>query len=88
MSSRRRHPVYAAGIIERVDGQLLIALLPSPPEPANRLWSFPRGRARDDESPEAAMRRLAQQQLGLAVEIVVGQPPLRESIDGAVAEMR
>ena len=87
MPRRERGPIYAAGIIERVDNDLLIALPPSEPDAA-RLWVFPRGRARDDESPEAAMRRIAQEQLGLTVEVVVGQPPVREAIDGATVEIR
>ena len=34
------------------------------------------------------MRRIAKEQLGIAVEIVVGQPPLLSEIDGAEAELR
>ena len=75
-----------AGIIERHDDHLLI-VLPLEDED-RRLWQFPRGRAGPDESPEAAMRRTTREGLGLEVEIVVGQPPLIERIDGVEVELR
>ena len=40
------------------------------------MWQFPRDTAEVGESPEAAMRRLALDDLGLGVQIVVGQPPV------------
>ena len=77
----------AAGIIERYDGHLLIALPPGGDERL-RLWEFPRDVVRSDESPEAAMRRVAREQLGVEVEIVVGQPPISVRLEGVEVEMR
>jgi ADP-ribose pyrophosphatase YjhB (NUDIX family) len=55
---------------------------------ATRVWQFPRGLATPQESAEAAMRRVACEQLGVDVEIIVGQPPLVQTIDGREVEMR
>ena len=86
MSLRRTKTVFVAGIIERHDNHLLIAL---PAEDRDRrLWQFPRGPAERGESPEAAMRHIARDHLGLRVEIVVGQPPLSECIDTVEVELR
>jgi ADP-ribose pyrophosphatase YjhB (NUDIX family) len=90
MKKRRkpsRWPLFAAGVIERFDNDVLICL-PRRPEGADRLWEFPRGLAREDESPEAAMRRFAREVLGIEVEIVVGQPPLVEQAEGREIELR
>ena len=84
---RRRRPLYAVGIIERPDHHVLIALA-SGREEQGRLWQFPRGPAEPNESVEAAMRRVARQEFGIEVEIVVGQPPLVEEIDGKAVELR
>lgn len=84
---RRRRPLYAAGIIERLDHHVLIALA-SGSEEHGRLWQFPRGPAEPNESAEAAMRRVARQELGIEVEIILGQPPLVEDIDGQAVELR
>jgi ADP-ribose pyrophosphatase YjhB (NUDIX family) len=75
------------GIIERHDNHVLI-VLPSSPDDPTRLWQFPRGLANIDESPEQAMRRIADEQLGIGVEIVVGQPPVAAEINGREVEMR
>ena len=82
-----RRPRVAVGIIERHDNHVLI-VLPSPPDDQTRLWRFPRGFADADESPEQAMRRTAYEQLGIHVEIVVGQPPVTAMLDGREVEMR
>lgn len=78
---------YAAGIIERHDNSLLI-VLPAEQVEGARCWRFPRGSVREGEPPEAAMRRIAKEQLGFAVEIVVGQPPVMTNLEGAEVEMR
>jgi len=97
MSKRIRRPIYALGIIERHDNHILIARHyddgpsydPSPDrEEIVTPWRFPRGPAEPDESPEAAMRRIARTQLEIGVEVVVGQPPVIGSIDGREAELR
>ncbi len=69
-----RKPRVAVGIIERHDNHVLI-VLPSTPDDQTRLWQFPRGLANIDESPEQAMRRIADEQLAIHVEIVGGQRP-------------
>jgi ADP-ribose pyrophosphatase YjhB (NUDIX family) len=80
-------PKFAAGIIERHDNHVLIAL-PRTNAQHPREWQFPRGAVRPDESPEAAMRRIAPETVGLTVEIVVGQPPLLAPIEGREVELR
>lgn len=86
MRPRPLRTMLAAAIIERADNQILIVL------PATndglRKWMFPRGAARPDESAEAAMRRVAHEQLGLTVELVIGQPPIMATVDGSPAEVR
>ena len=79
-------PLYAAAIIERADNHILIAI-PAETEPA-RQWIFPRGRAEPNESAEAAMRRIARDQLGLFVELVIGQPPFVAEVDEVPCEIR
>lgn len=89
MKSRRQkhgHPMVAAAIVERFDNHLLIAL-PSLDDP-KREWQFPRVRVEEDESPESGVRRCCRHQLGLTVEVVVGQPPLRFEIDGDECDVR
>ena len=61
---------YVAAIIERHDNHILIARLTTD-EGVEPLWCFPRGRATDEETPEAAMRRITKDDLGMNVEIVV-----------------
>ena len=88
MKSRApRRPRVAVGIIERHDNHLLI-VLPSTPDDQTRLWQFPRGLAGADESAEQDMRRTTYEQLGIHVEIVVGQPPVTAMLDGREVEMR
>ena len=87
MAKRARTPRYAAGIVERPDNHILIATSEGSAA-TERLWHFPRGAVAPDESPEAAIRRIAEDELGLTIEIVVGQPPLRCRIDGKEAELR
>ena len=79
-------PRYVAAIIERADNHVLIALPRDTGE--NRQWMFPRGLADPKESAEAAMRRIAPEQLGLFVELVIGQPPFLCEIAGHPAEVR
>lgn len=79
--------MYAAGIIERFDNSILIVTRSDPKDP-NRCWLFPRCPVADDESPEAAMRRLGREQLGVFVEIVVGQPPILAELEQGTVELR
>ncbi|MGD2108409.1 MAG: NUDIX domain-containing protein [Phycisphaerae bacterium] len=84
---QRPTATYAAGLIERHDNHILIATFEGP-ETLTRLWHFPRGRINKGESPETAMRRIANRNLGIDVEIVVGQPPIVAEVDGEQAELR
>lgn len=87
MTKSRLGRPYVAAIIERHDNHILIARL-SKGDPDDRLWCFPRGRAKGGESPEAAMRRVTKEEIGIEVEIVVGQPPLVQDIAGERVEVR
>ena len=82
-----RRPQLAAAIIERHDNHVLIALPESQAE-GSRWWRFPRGPVRDGEPAEVAMRRIAKEQLGLEIEIVVGQPPIIAPLQDAEVELR
>jgi ADP-ribose pyrophosphatase YjhB (NUDIX family) len=87
MTTRHRREVYTAAIIERSDSHLLIAL-PKEQEDSSRLWQFPRGPADRRETPEAAMRRIAKEKLGVTVEIVSGQPPIVWETNAREVELR
>lgn len=87
MTPRRPRTTLLAAIIERVDNHILIAL-PVDEAAATRRWQFPRGLPQEKESPESAMRRIAQENLGLSVDIVIGQPPLPCEVDGESIEIR
>lgn len=87
VGKRFRRALYVAGVIERLDNHVLIAL-PQEESDTARRWQFPRGLAKPHESPEAAMRRVAEEKLGLFVEIVVGQPPLLCQLSGKEVEVR
>jgi 8-oxo-dGTP pyrophosphatase MutT (NUDIX family) len=87
MTRRSKSAIWVAAIIERHDNHVLIAL-PKEQVEASRLWQFPRGLLRAPESPETALRRVVQEDLGIAVEIVVGQPPIECILEGVPAEVR
>ncbi|MBL8878163.1 MAG: NUDIX domain-containing protein [Phycisphaerales bacterium] len=40
-------------------------------------YEFPGGRVADRESPEAALRRLCREQLGVTIDFQIGQPPFQ-----------
>ena len=82
-----QRPIYSACILERSDNHLLIAKITQ--DAGNEAaWRFPRGPAEASESPEAAMRRIAKHDLGVEVDMTVGQPPLIMEIDGQQVELR
>ncbi len=90
MARSKSSKPYVAAIIERQDNYILIV---RSSELSNSTgdgprWAFPRGRVKGDESPEAATRRTTREDLGIEVEIVVGQPPLVEEIGGERVELR
>lgn len=82
-----RLPRYSVGLIERSDQHYLI-VLPEQPESANRLWGFPQGEVKSDESPEGAMRRIASERFGLAIDVLVGQPPYAAMREETTVEIR
>ena len=82
---RRGRPIAAAGIVERHDGCVLIC---RPDDGERRRWEFPCGLARDDESPEEAIRRIAWQRARLRLDIHVGQPPLMGQLGDREVEFR
>ena len=82
----KRQPIFVSALVERFDGFVLICRPHGADHP--RRWEFPGGLARDDESPEAAMRRLATERAGIHIEISVGQPPLLGHRDGQELEHR
>jgi len=87
MTQRTGRPLHVAGLIERHDNHVLI-VLPAPDTGLSRQWQFPRGPAAAGESAETAMRRVAEERLGIGVEIVVGQPPVAATVDGCDIELR
>ena len=87
MSQRNRLPIVTAAIVEQHDNSILI-VCGSEDDERTRQWRFPRGDAKPGEAPETAMRRVAQADLGLVVEIVVGQPPISVEIDNRAVELR
>lgn len=87
MTRRSPRAIWVACIIERHDNHVLIAL-PKEQVETSRLWQFPRGRLRGPESPESALRRVVQEDLGIAVEIVIGQPPIECTLEGESVEVR
>ncbi|MCH7596314.1 MAG: NUDIX domain-containing protein [Planctomycetes bacterium] len=80
-------PSYAAAIIERHDQHFLIALTELAAD-GERLWSFPRGSIAAGEPPEVAMRRIVEADLGLCVEIVIGQPPIVAEVNARDVQLR
>jgi hypothetical protein len=78
---------YAIGVIEQHDDHFLIATFRDRND-VSRLWQFPRGIVKSGESPEAAMRRVAKENLAVTIEIVLGQPPLLAEVEGKQAELR
>jgi mutator protein MutT len=66
MSDRRRTHVVAAAIVS--EGRCLIGRRP-PGGSAGELWEFPGGKVEQGESPEAALVREIQEELGVAIEV-------------------
>ena len=73
--------------MERANDEVLIALPPTDEECA-RLWQFPRGRVNLRESPEAAIRRIARDNLGLQIRVFAAPPPLVAMLNEAEVELR
>lgn len=96
MSLQRRRPMIAAAILETHNNTVLIVRprsehdrAPKDDPGAERMpWQFPRGIVDPEETAEAGMRRIAWEQLGIKMEIVVGQPPFVHELDGREHEVR
>ena len=71
-SSPRPDRVESRAVIELARGAHLI-IRPTPGDETP--WEFPGGANRPEESPEAALRRVCRDQLGIDLEISLGQPP-------------
>lgn len=79
--------MYAAGVIEREDGHVLIAI-GKDQAASSRLWQFPRCPVAPGATPEAAMRRFAAEDLDMPIDIIEGRPPLVCEVDGSEIELR
>ncbi len=82
-----RLKILTIGVIEGKKNEYLIVLSQAEPV-ATRTWSFVSGFANAGESPEASMRRVTVEKLGIVIDIEVGQPPLVETMDGESIEVR
>jgi mutator protein MutT len=65
--------IESRALLERSGRELLIVK----PRPQNDEcpWEFPGGRLENRESPEAALRRILRDTLGIETELLQGQPP-------------
>lgn len=74
-------------LIQRGQDEVLICTPQDESDP-QRLWLFPTGVANKGESPEAAMRRVAEAAVGLSIDIQIGQPPVSAEYQGKAAVYR
>lgn len=88
MVRRQTPPVMVSAVVSRHSGtnETMICKQPGPPYAGK--WTFPSGPAAEGESPEAAMRRVLEEKLGLQVEIQYGQPPFDEEYEGTLYRWR
>ena len=85
MKSRKPQQVEARALIShRREGYLIVRPLGEPDAP----WEFPGGTAAERESPEAALRRCCRAQIGVELEIVVGQPPFAHETEAGTTLYR
>lgn len=73
MTRRTTPPVVVSSVIERAGREVLICRVDAGLE---HVWEFPSGPACAGESPEAAIRRVVVETVGIAIDILIGQPPL------------
>ncbi len=76
----QQSPMDARAVLERVDDVLIVRTREQDPHPG--VWTFPGGPVESGDSPEITVRRCAREQLGVQVEIFVGQPPFEFDVDG------
>jgi len=74
----------ARALIERQGSHLIVRTRPGEDVP----WALPGGVLAPGESPEAGLRRCCRAQLGLEVDVQIGQPPLEQVIDGQTVRFR
>lgn len=65
--------IESRALLERPGRELLILKLHAARDDCP--WEFPGGRLENRESPEAALRRLLRDTLGIDLELLQGQPP-------------
>jgi 8-oxo-dGTP pyrophosphatase MutT (NUDIX family) len=86
-TSHARKALVVSCIIERGRDNVLIATSDSKGA-ESRLWEFVSGWRRGNETPEAAMRRIAAERTGIEIDIHTGQPPFADEYEGRAAEFR
>jgi ADP-ribose pyrophosphatase YjhB (NUDIX family) len=70
--SQQRSWVDSRALVQRAGREYLIIKTQSGED---QPWEFPGGRVQPNEVPEAALRRLCHAQLGVELQISIGQPP-------------
>jgi len=65
-------PVVAAALTDE-DGRILVAQRPAGKEHAGQ-WEFPGGKVESGESPESALRRELQEELGVTIDLTAVEP--------------
>lgn len=78
--------ILVVGIIQRFDNRYLITRARD--GAADTAWTFPTGAVSSGESPEEAMRRVAETLLGMRIEIAIGQPPVEAIVAGKRSILR
>lgn len=68
-AGKKPHKHIGVGIIERVNGDLLIALRPEDAM-LGGLWEFPGGKQKEDEEIEATVARELREELGVKVQVL------------------
>jgi 8-oxo-dGTP pyrophosphatase MutT (NUDIX family) len=89
MVKRREPPPMASAVIHRTrqgTREVLIGKIPT--EPYEGRWCFPSGPIEEGEAPEAALRRVVQNLIGISVRVVWGQPPFDQEWDDVTCRWR
>ena len=80
-------PVVLSCIIEN-EGREVLICSEAPAGAPTRTWEFPTGLKKQGESPEAGMKRIAQDRAGVSIDIHTGQPPIADEYQGKKAVYR
>jgi len=70
VNTQRKHTEVAVGMVQRVDGALLLTTRP-PGKPYAGYWEFPGGKIEVGETVEHALRRELMEELGITIESAV-----------------